>query len=149
MKHNIPAPTREVLVPSAAPRKPRLKPHEREIVLIIADDEQLWRVFTDSTRAASTRLKKVARALGMEIAPCGEGVEFKLPRASIRSVGPRPVSPARRAHLARLNAVSDPRQKAIPGAADPIDTTSATSPGSRAEAGADLAEIRLSSNEPV
>lgn len=133
MHHNISAPRREIPVPSAPRRKPRLNPDEREIVLTIADDEPSWHVFTDSTRAASTRLRKVAQALGMEIAPCGNGVEFELPRAAIRFAGPRRPSPAQRAQLARLNTVQDPRQKALHGAADPVETASTAAPDARAE----------------
>lgn len=56
-----------------------LVPSEREIVITIADDEEALHVFTDSKRALSRRLTKVAEAIGAEVTSCGEGIEFCLP----------------------------------------------------------------------
>jgi hypothetical protein len=148
MHHSISAPRRKVPGPFAPQSKPRLNPDEREIVLTIADDEQSWHIFTDSTRLTN-RLLRVARQWGVTPERLGVGYQLTLPLKAIRFAAPRRPSPAQRAHLAHLNAVTDPRQKTIPSAADPMEMVPAAGPGSRVEAGADLAEIRLSSSEAV
>ncbi len=64
---------------------PSLTAAEREIILTIADDEQSWHVHTDSRRAFSTRLLKVARALGITPERQGVGWAFSLPLQAIRA----------------------------------------------------------------
>lgn len=52
---------------------------EREVILTIGDDEQAWHVFTDSRRALSTRLLRVAQALGVPVERVGAGYQLDLP----------------------------------------------------------------------
>jgi hypothetical protein len=73
--------------PSTTPA--RLTAAEREIVLTLADNEDLWTVYTDSRRAASSRLLQAARQWGLipqRVGACGW--EVRLPLAAVRVVGP-------------------------------------------------------------
>ncbi len=81
--------------------KTRLTPGEREIILTIADDEQSWHVHTDSQRAASSRLLRVARALGVVPQAQGAGWTFALPLAAVSFRAPRRASSAQREALRR------------------------------------------------
>ena len=103
------------------PSSPARLTAEREIVLTLADDEDAWVVYTDSRRAASSRLLQAARQWGLlpqRVGACGW--EVRLPLAAVRVVGPpsaRALAQRRRAAeaakkarnaLATLRARSDP-----------------------------------------
>lgn len=97
---------------------------EREVVLIIADDERSWSVFTDSTRL-TRRLLKVAAQWGVTPARCGVGFEFPLPLGAIKFSGPRRLTDAQKAQLAQARAAS---QKARFGSGEPVATASGEGP---------------------
>lgn len=82
-------------------RKSSLTAAEREIVFTIADDEGSWHVHTDSRRAASTRLLRVARALGITPERTGFGWTFALPLRAVSFRVPRRASPVQREALLR------------------------------------------------
>lgn len=68
-------------------RKSSLTAAEREVVLTVADDEDAWIVFTDSTRLTA-KLLRVAAKWGLRPERVGAGYEFTLPRTALRFVGP-------------------------------------------------------------
>lgn len=80
---------------------------EREIVITVCDaDRDVVHVFTDSTSALSSKLRRVAASLGAAVTAAGEGVEFDLPlnALSIRTPTKRERTEAQRAAASRLAA---------------------------------------------
>lgn len=61
---------------------------EREVVITATDDRDAWEISCDSSRFAG-RLKRVARAWGIEPVPYGEGFAFKLPLRAISFRSPK------------------------------------------------------------
>jgi hypothetical protein len=83
--------------------KYRLTASEREVLLVIADDERVWHVHTDSKRL-TRKLLRVAERWGIEPTPVGAGFEFDLPLRAIRFAGPRPIrAPASDSQKAALS----------------------------------------------
>lgn len=76
-------------------RKTSLTAAEREIILTIADDEEGWTIFTDSTRM-TRKLLAVAARWGLRPERAGAGYQFTLPRAAVRFAGPVRVSERQR-----------------------------------------------------
>ena len=74
---------------------PRLTAAEREVVLTVADDEDAWTVFTDSTRLTG-KLLRVAAKWGIHPERVGADYQFSLPRTALRFVGPQRVSERQR-----------------------------------------------------
>jgi hypothetical protein len=68
-------------------RHPALSPCEREAVLTIADDEQLWHVFSDSARLTRTLLR-IAERWRIQPRQMGTGYEFELPLRAVRFAAP-------------------------------------------------------------
>jgi hypothetical protein len=66
-------------------RKPgmRLTAAEREVVLTIADDEEVWHVYTDSARLTGLLLR-FARRYGIPVVRTCGGYDFELPRNAVR-----------------------------------------------------------------
>jgi hypothetical protein len=56
---------------------------EREVILTIADDEEIWHVYTDSARLSGLLLR-FCRRYGIPTVKTGGGYEFNLPRHAIR-----------------------------------------------------------------
>lgn len=102
-------------------KAPGLRADEREIVFTIADDERSWHVHTDSRRAASTRLLRVARALGITPERTGFGWTFALPLAAVSFRVPR------RASLAQREVLLEARLRP----AEPLATGVSRGPGPR------------------
>jgi hypothetical protein len=88
-------------LPHAPTASLRLDPCEREIILTVADDEGTWHVHTDSRRAVSSRLLRVARALGIAPERAGPGWTFDLPLAAVSFRAPKAASAAQRDVLRR------------------------------------------------
>lgn len=84
---------------------------EREIILVIGDDEKFWHVHTDSLRAASTRLRKVAAASGVVPQRTGNGWEFDLPLRAVRFASPRTPTPPSEAQKRQRAAFREAAQK--------------------------------------
>ncbi len=61
---------------------------EREVVLTIADDEQTWTLYCDSTRFRG-RLLKFCQRLGVTPEEVGVGFEAHLPLKAVRFSTPR------------------------------------------------------------
>ena len=101
----------------------RLTAAEREVVCTIADDEDSWTVFTDSARL-TRRLLRVAVQWGVTPARRGLGYEFSLPLAAVKFSGPRRLTDAKRAQLARARAAS---RKPRFGSGELVATTSPAS----------------------
>lgn len=80
-----------------------LAPNEREVIITRADDENVWHVHTDSSRAYGKKLLAIAKVLGAKITPQGEGFSFDLPHTVITARKPR--KPTRR----QLDALAQPR----------------------------------------
>jgi hypothetical protein len=71
------------------------------MILTVADDEQTWHVHTDSRRAASSRLLRVARAIGIKLERAGAGWSFDLPLAAVSFRVPKAASAAQQDTLRR------------------------------------------------
>jgi DNA-directed RNA polymerase specialized sigma24 family protein len=56
---------------------------EREVILLIADDEETWHVSTDSARL-SRLLLRFCRRNGIPVVKTNGGYEFDLPRHAVR-----------------------------------------------------------------
>jgi hypothetical protein len=84
----------------------RLTAGEREIVLVIADDEETWAVYTDSRRALSTALLRAARRWGREPVRVSHGWEVRVPLGAVRFAGP----PSARALAQRRRAAEAAQQ---------------------------------------
>jgi hypothetical protein len=81
------------------------------VLLVIADDERVWHVHSDSKRL-TRKLLHVAERWGIEPKPVGAGFEFDLPLRAIRFAGPRPIrAPASDAQKAALARGRKARQK--------------------------------------
>jgi hypothetical protein len=61
----------------------RLTAAEREVILTIADDEETWYVYTESTRLTGL-LVRFCRRYGIPVVKTGGGHEFDLPRHAVR-----------------------------------------------------------------
>lgn len=83
-------------------------------MLTIADDEQSWAIFTDSKRAASTRLRKVAAAWGVEPERQGAGWRCVLPLKAVRFSGPKKPPSARQIRASQEAGVRLRQSKSSP-----------------------------------
>lgn len=100
----------------------RLTAREREVVCTIADDEDAWHVFTDSTRL-TRKILRVAARWGVTPERCGAGWEFTFPLGAVRLVGPQRMTAREKARRERLrqglqNGRSAPKTSIAHGAAE-------------------------------
>lgn len=65
----------------------RLSISEREVVLVLADTESVWTVYSDSRRL-TRRLLAIAARWDVRSERWGEGYQLALPVAAVRFVGP-------------------------------------------------------------
>jgi hypothetical protein len=63
--------------------KTHLTAAEREVVLNIADDEETWHVYTDSSRLSGLLLR-FCRRHGIPVVKTGGRYEFNVPRNAVR-----------------------------------------------------------------
>ncbi len=84
-----------------------LSPCEREVIITANDAERgVVHVFTESRSTLATRLFKVARAVGADVTPAGEGFAFDLPTRCLSARIPKALSAAQLTQRRQATAAS-------------------------------------------
>lgn len=90
-----------------------LAPNEREVIITRADDEIVWHVHTDSKRGYGKKLLAIAKVLGVEVTPQGEGFSFDLPPQVISFRKPRKSRKATQRQLDALARARPPKSLVV------------------------------------